>query len=52
MKTVNNNMPTKNSEEGHEAIQTYYSAIGKFPLLKRKEVIELFTMMQKWSKNR
>ena len=48
---VANYKPIVNAEEGHDAIQEYYSAIGEFPLLKRKEEIELFKVMQKWTKN-
>jgi len=46
-------MKTNNyiSEEADDTIQKYYSHVGKFPLLKRREEIELFEMMQKWSKN-
>jgi RNA polymerase primary sigma factor len=38
-------------EEADESVQKYYEHISQFPLLKKKEEEELFTVMQKWSKN-
>jgi len=38
-------------EEADDTVQKYYSHVGEFPLLKRKEEISLFKTMHKWSKN-
>ena len=38
-------------EEADDAVQKYYSHIGEYPLLKKKEEQELFKVMHKWSKN-
>lgn len=46
-------MKTNNytAEEACDTVQKYYSHVGEFPLLKRKEEISLFETMHKWSKN-
>ena len=38
-------------EEADDTLQKYYTYIGEYSLLKRKEEQELFETMQKWSKN-
>ena len=43
---------TKHIEAVQESLNAYYSEISQYPLLKRKEEVELFETMQKWSKNK
>jgi RNA polymerase primary sigma factor len=40
------------TEESDDAIQKYYNHISEYPLLKRKEEQDLFSTMQKWTRNR
>jgi len=49
---ITGNRPTGFSEEADDTVQKYYAHVGEYPLLKRKEEQELFTTMQKWTKNR
>ena len=39
------------SEEADDTVQKYYELVGRYPLLKKKEEVELFEVMQKWTKN-
>ena len=40
------------AEEADDTVQSYYTHISQYPLLKKKEEQDLFKTMHKWSKNK